>query len=290
MVKNGNHTEITQISREELDICLFSEFWQSGHPEDELARAQLDSQHRFNQYIWLWITEGECAHLLDFEQIVQKTGEWLLIRPNQVHHFLSMQGWDGWGLSFPAEWLPAELMQEWQNLPYRQKVDAPQAQWLLPALAQLKRCRYADWQNRNARPLIQAQLRAFLTLLITLYAQNTPPEDRQNLRWQQFNRLLEQHFSTQHQVGFYAERLACSEKTLGTLCLAQSGQPAKAVITDRLLLEAKRLLIHTPQSVKQIALQLGFEEATHFNKFFKKQQNTTPKAFRKNYLAAYGDN
>jgi transcriptional regulator, araC family len=47
-------------------------------------------------------------------------------------------------------------------------------------------------------------------------------------------------------------------------------------------------LIHTPQSVKQIALQLGFEEATHFNKFFKKQQHITPKVFRENYLATYG--
>ncbi len=83
-------------------------------------------------------------------------------------------------------------------------------------------------------------------------------------------------------------QLACGEKTLGTLCLAQSGLSAKAVITDRLLLEAKRLLIHTPQSVKQIALQLGFEEAAHFNKFFKKQQHITPKLFRKNYLATYG--
>jgi transcriptional regulator, araC family len=62
----------------------------------------------------------------------------------------------------------------------------------------------------------------------------------------------------------------------------------QTVITDRLLLEAKRLLIHTPQSVKQIALQLGFEEATHFNKFFKKQQHITPKVFRENYLATYG--
>ena len=124
--------------------------------------------------------------------------------------------------------------------------------------------------------------------MITLYAQNMQPEDKQNLRWQQFNRLLEQHFSMQHQVGFYATQLACSEKTLGMLCFAQSGLSAKTVITDRLLLEAKRLLIHTPQSVKQISLQLGFEEATHFNKFFKKRQNTTPKAFRESYLAAYG--
>jgi len=96
--------------------------------------------------------------------------------------------------------------------------------------------------------LIQAQLQAFLTLLITLYAQNMQPEDKQNLRWQQFNRLLEQHFSTQHQVGFYAAQLACSEKTLATLCLAQSGLSTKTVITDRLLLEAKHLLIHTSRT------------------------------------------
>lgn len=61
-----------------------------------------------------------------------------------------MQGWDGWGLSFPAELLPAHLTQEWQNLPYRQVVDASHAELLLPALMQLKRCRYADWQNINA--------------------------------------------------------------------------------------------------------------------------------------------
>ena len=110
---------------------------------------------------------------------MQKTGEeWLLIRPNQVHHFLSMQDWDGWGLSFPAELLPAHLTQEWQNLPYRQVVDASHAELLLSALTQLKRCRYADWQNINAQSLIQAQLQAFLTLLITLYAQKTQPEDK----------------------------------------------------------------------------------------------------------------
>ncbi len=68
---------------------------------------------------------------------------------------------------------------------------------------------------------------------------------------------------------------------LGTLCLAQSGLSAKTVITDRLLLEANRLLIHTLQSVKQIALQLGFEEAAYFNKFFKNSKTLHQKRFEK---------
>ncbi|WP_426840465.1 helix-turn-helix domain-containing protein [Glaesserella parasuis] len=96
---------------------------------------------------------------------------------------------------------------------------------------------------------------------------------------------MEQHFCTQHQVQFYAEQLGCTEKTLGSTCLAHTGLPAKMVINQRLLLEAKRLLVHTQKSVKHIASQLGFEEATHFNKFFKKYERCTPKGFRESYLA-----
>ena len=71
-----------------------------------------------------------------------------MIRPNQVHHFLSMQGWDGWGLSFPAELLPAHLTQEWQNLPYRQVVDASRriAAACLDATQTLPLCRLAKHQ------------------------------------------------------------------------------------------------------------------------------------------------
>ncbi|CDH99990.1 helix-turn-helix domain-containing protein [Glaesserella parasuis] len=75
------------------------------------------------------------------------------------------------------------------------------------------------------------------------------------------------------------------KKTLGSTCLAHTGLPAKMVINQRLLLEAKRLLVHTQKSVKHIALQLGFEEATYFNKFFKKYERCTPKGFRESYLA-----
>lgn len=285
MVKIGNDTEVAQIRRSELDVCLFSEFWQSEHPQDELARSQLGNQHRFDNYIWLWVTEGRCHHLLDFEQVVQETGEWLLIRPNQVHHFLSMQGWDGWGLSFLAEQLPPHLTVQWESLPGKHPVNEQQAEWLLAALLQLKRSRYFDWAGVNALPLIQAQLQAFLTLLVTLHATVRLPDDRQSRRWQQFNRLLEDHFLTQHQVSFYARQLGCTPKTLGTCCLSHSGVPVKTFIANRLVLEAKRLLIHTPKSVKQIALQLGFEEASHFNKFFKQHQQTTPKVFRESYLA-----
>jgi AraC-like DNA-binding protein len=55
---------------------------------------------------------------------------------------------------------------------------------------------------------------------------------------------------------------------------------AKAFISARINLEAKRLLAHTVLPVSVIAERLGFEEATHFSKFFKRNTGCTPTEFR----------
>ena len=66
-------------------------------------------------------------------------------------------------------------------------------------------------------------------------------------------------------------------------CRQYAGQTAKQFVNQRILLESKRLLAYTETSVKEIAWQLGFEEATHFGKFFKKEMQKTPLTFRKEF-------
>lgn len=105
---------------------------------------------------------------------------------------------------------------------------------------------------------------------------------REHLR---FRKLLDTDFAAQHQVQYYANALGMSEKTLGRVCMTAAGVPAKAMITQRLALEAKRLLAHTTLAVQTIGRDLGFEEATNFVKFFRKESGMTPLAFR-NSLSA----
>lgn len=62
-----------------------------------------------------------------------------------------------------------------------------------------------------------------------------------------------------------------------------TGKGAKSVITDRIALEAKRLLVHTNRPIYLLAEGLGFEEATNFAKFFKRETGFTPIDFRKQY-------
>lgn len=61
---------------------------------------------------------------------------------------------------------------------------------------------------------------------------------------------------------------------------AQSGKPAIKHVHERLVLEARRLLFYTDQSLKEIAFGLGFSEASYFSRFFKRETDLTPLAYR----------
>jgi len=60
----------------------------------------------------------------------------------------------------------------------------------------------------------------------------------------------------------------------------QSGKPAIKHIHERQLLEAKRLLFHANNSLKEIAFDLGFSDASYFNRFFKRETGVTPAEYR----------
>jgi len=96
----------------------------------------------------------------------------------------------------------------------------------------------------------------------------------------QFNLLVEQNYKKQHRVKFYAEQLHRSPKTLANLFALYNNRSPLAVIQDRIALEAKRLLIYTDRSSKEIAYELGFEDAAYFSNFFKKAVSVSPSEFR----------
>lgn len=100
-----------------------------------------------------------------------------------------------------------------------------------------------------------------------------------------FNLLVEDHYKRQHQVQFYAQQLNKSPKTLSNLFALYNHQSPLQVIQERLILEAKRLFHYTDKSAKEIAQDLGFEDAAHFSRFFKNHMNVSPSDFRKTLQA-----
>ncbi len=96
-----------------------------------------------------------------------------------------------------------------------------------------------------------------------------------------FNILVEQHFKEKHQVADYADLLFKSPKTLSNFFKKHDVKSPLKIINERITAEAKRLLLYSNKSAEEIAYELGYNEPSHFSKFFKKQVGTSPLAYRK---------
>jgi AraC-like DNA-binding protein len=100
-----------------------------------------------------------------------------------------------------------------------------------------------------------------------------------------FRELLEKHYVQFKSVHDYASMMSVSEKRLAQATDKILGKLPKEIINYRVLLETKRLLIHTNLSIKEIGQELGFEDPAYFVRYFKKNMAITPVDFRDSYLS-----
>ncbi|GAB4395628.1 MAG: hypothetical protein OHK0053_05110 [Microscillaceae bacterium] len=95
-----------------------------------------------------------------------------------------------------------------------------------------------------------------------------------------FKNLVDNHFRSEKQVKFYAASLSVSPNQLNQSTQLVAGKSAKALISERVLREAKIQLHYNDEDIAQISYQLGFEEPTHFVRFFRRYEGITPGAYR----------
>lgn len=135
--------------------------------------------------------------------------------------------------------------------------------------------------------MLQTLLKRFLIKSRRLIKEDLPEPDLSNNQLdiiRKFNVLIEQHFREKHQVAEYAELLFKSPKTLSNLFHKYSDKSPLATINERIVLEAKRLLIYSDKTSEEIAYELGYKEAGHFSKFFKKHAGMNPTEFKSKKL------
>ncbi|SEJ49775.1 AraC-type DNA-binding protein [Dyadobacter sp. SG02] len=130
-------------------------------------------------------------------------------------------------------------------------------------------------------------LRAYLQLLLAksssikmklIEIDNGPKEKDEQM--EQFRQLLDQHYLDLHKPNDYARLLAMSPNNFSKRCSRYFRKTPSQLIQERLVLEAKKLLHLTRQSIKEIAYALKFKDEYYFSRFFKKITKVSPQAFR----------
>jgi YesN/AraC family two-component response regulator len=130
-------------------------------------------------------------------------------------------------------------------------------------------------------------IKSLLTILISKaenlkQKQSKTPLNSSTLNlFQNFNSLIENHYTESRNANFYANKLAVTYKHLNITCKKLMNKTAKNVIDDFIVLQAKRKLINTSIKSNELAYDLGFEDPTNFTKYFKKQTGLTPNSFIK---------
>jgi AraC family transcriptional regulator, transcriptional activator of pobA len=133
-------------------------------------------------------------------------------------------------------------------------------------------------------PILQSKLIAFLYRCKEIYElqkQTQKSLSSNQLISLKFNNLVQKFYLQKRKIDDYAQMLNVSPNYLSAVIKATTSQNAKAILNERLLIEAKNLLSYSDDDISSIAYQLGFEEMTHFGRFFKTETGISPSEWRK---------
>ncbi|MFI8191565.1 helix-turn-helix domain-containing protein [Streptomyces sp. NPDC085946] len=227
----------------------------------------------------------ECS--VDFTAYTVAEGDWLWVWPGQVVQFPDGPGSaEGTVLVFPTGFPSAAtdaLIRDSEHIPYRLVTpDAARQAALLRLLDALVE-EHRDLSGLTLEAHVET-LRDLLSVVLIRLVHLADPRRRtragRNEPFQQFRRAVEEDFGRTHRVEDYAARLGYSPRTLTRATRAALGCGAKRYIDDRVLLEAKRLLIHTSLPPATISERTGFAYPTVFSAFFRQRTGMTPTEFR----------
>ncbi|MES1160387.1 MAG: AraC family transcriptional regulator [Bacteroidota bacterium] len=244
--------------------------------------------HRKDYYFFVLVRQGSSRHWIDMKPYTLKPDTFYFTVPHQVHLKEEAKPLKGTFIGFTAEFLALEANYLLRQLPIIQNphnghelsLSTADIIYLEDTLDKI--C--AEYQTKNnwQHGMLIAHMHILLIYLSRLYtAQFHHTElapDR--LLLTKYLAKIEESYKELHDVTAYAGLLNISAGHLSEVVKQQSGKPAITHIHERLILEAKRLLFHTEQPIKEITFQLGFKDTSYFNRFFKRITKLTPVEYR----------
>ncbi|GAA2308964.1 AraC family transcriptional regulator [Streptomyces caniferus] len=251
-----------------------------GHGVDPYATKRL----AFHELIAVRTGTLRCS--VDFTEHELTPGSWLWVRPGQISQYHSdLTLAEGTVVLF----LPGFLSPATAEAARVDQHDGTRS--LTPRGAEGDAVRHvlelleSEYRQLTGLPLevhleVVRHLLAVLVLRLAHLRGAQGGDEAGSTAFRSFQQAVERDFARSHRVEEYARQLGYSVRTLTRATHAAAGCGAKRYIDDRVLLEAKRLLVHTGLTATAIGDRLGFPDATVFTKFFRQRAGETPAAFR----------
>ncbi|WP_440133538.1 helix-turn-helix domain-containing protein [Chitinophaga sancti] len=258
-------------------------------------RSELLIPHRKDHYLIAFIRKAGSRQWIDMNSFDLKDNTVYFFGPHQLIVKEEVKQLWSTGIAFTKEFLSLYGNGALLKLPllvnpyngYELELTAADILFIEELLQKLQTeyRQKGEWQQK----MLSAYLTVLLTYLSRLYTAqykgNEVNSEQQLLK--RFLAKIDESYQQYHEVNDYASMLNISSGHLSDVIRSQSGKPAIKHIHDRLIMEARRLLFHTDQPVKDISFHLGFADTSYFNRFFKRETGLTPSAYRDQTRAIY---
>ena len=234
-----------------------------------------------------WLSHGQALCRLDSAEQRLAAPAALLVAPGTVHGFDYLADTQGLQLTLPSLLLrqapgqePGLLQRLARSALFAGDALGPLAP--VPTLLASLQAEYAQAQPGRVMALLAS---AWLVVLAFARAADpsakpgSSPPQRDTLV-QRYRALVERGYLSGLSVADHAATLGVSTDHLSRCCRAVTGQPALALLQERRLLEARRLLVYSELPVADVAARLGFDDAGYFSRFFARASGTPPSVYR----------
>jgi len=251
-----------------------------------------DIPHRHDYYTIIFIERGQGTHFIDFTEYEIADRSIFFIMPGQMHQVILSSEPTGWIITFTEEFLIANSIPDkmindiYLFNDYGQSPPLPINENDMPVYENLilQMAHFQKSLETYTQEAVGSLVKVFLIQgnnHCSLRKSNNPQlVETSNHILRTFKQLLNKQYATDHMVSDYASALAVTSDYLNKTVKNLTGKSAKDHIQSKLITEAKRSLLFSSLSNKELAYELGFDEASHFNNFFKKITGQTPSEFR----------
>jgi AraC family transcriptional regulator, transcriptional activator of pobA len=280
------HTHLTLLNPQKGTLAFRIYPFEDANPFEELQRLS---------YFSIILIKSGQAHLTaDFKEYDVIAPSLMAFSPYQPYRLQSESALQGWVINFHPEFFcifkhhqeiacNGLLFNNIYQVPYLdlEVSDVVHFESLIEQMvAETQKAELAQYE------LLIAYLKIVLINAVRLKINQQPAVKaamsslKEPFLLQKLKDAIEAHYRTKHSASDYAEMLNITPKALGKITKAHFQKTLTDLISDRIVIEAKRELYLSAKSIKEIAYELGFDDEFYFSRFFKKRAEISPQYYR----------
>lgn len=252
-------------------------------------RGLVNYAHQDDYYVIGLVESGLGRGFIDFQQVDVTVGDLFVVQPGQVHRFVDSNAVDGWLLIAGGELVgdaDKAVFDEFALYGSSLKVDDWRREELgqIAELLDMRLCRLEETLLPTTMKLAETFI-GIVAEVVQSASLNRPKHSRRRIEIvMAFKRLLSEHLKSSRRASFYAGRLNVSTVYLNEVVKDVTGLSTSDCVKNETILQAKRLLVNTNLSVKEIAYSLGIDDCAYFSRLFARTVGESPSEFRQRYL------